>query len=90
MLPSPLTHAAGAALQGRFYVLGGRRESLTSQRASILAVDPAGGRVTRAGRLPRALSDLGAASFADRVTVVGGRDAGGRARSEILSLRPRS
>jgi hypothetical protein len=68
-------------------VIGGRGDDLASQRAAILAVDPATGRVSRAGRLPEALSDLSAASFPDHVTVVGGRDARGRARDEIWSLR---
>jgi hypothetical protein len=36
--------------------------------------------------LPEPLSDLGAASFVDRVTVVGGRDRRGHARDEIWSL----
>ena len=89
-LPQAVTHAAGAALGGRFYVLGGRGDDLASQRATILAVDPASGRVTQAGRLPEALSDLSAGSFRDHATVVGGRDAAGRARDEIWSLRPRA
>jgi hypothetical protein len=86
-LPRAVTHAAGAALGGRFYVLGGRGDDLASQRASVLAVDPAGGRVTRAGRLPEALSDLSAGSFRDHVTVLGGRDHQGRARDEIWTLK---
>ena len=45
--------------------------------------------MSRAGRLPEALSDLSAGSFADHVTVVGGRDAQGRARDEIWTLRAR-
>jgi hypothetical protein len=55
----------------------------------VLAVDPAGGRVVRAGRLPVALSDLGAASYPDHIVAVGGRDADGHARDEIWSLRVR-
>jgi hypothetical protein len=68
-------------------VLGGRGENLDSQRASILAVDPASGRVARAGRLPEALSDLSAGSFPDHITVVGGRTAQAQARDEIWSLK---
>ena len=45
--------------------------------------------MTRAGRLPEPLSDLGAASFPNRLTVVGGRDRQGRARDEIWSLTAR-
>jgi hypothetical protein len=82
-----LTHAAGAALGGIFYVIGGRGGSLGDQIAGIYAVDPATGRVSRAGRLPVALSDLGAATLGDRILTLGGRDKGGRARDEILTLR---
>jgi hypothetical protein len=88
-LPARLAHAAGAAIGGTFYVLGGRGDALDSQRSAILAVDPASGRVTRAGRLPEPLSDLSAASFPDHVAVVGGRDLLGHARDEIWSLRAR-
>jgi hypothetical protein len=86
-LGSPVTHAAGAALGGRFYVLGGRGAALGAQRAAIEAVDPSSGRVTPAGRLPVALSDLSAASLPAGITVVGGRDRAGRVHDEIWILR---
>jgi hypothetical protein len=86
-LPQPLTHAAGAALGGRFYVLGGRGDTTGTQTASILAVDPASGRIRHAGRLPLALSDLGAASFAGHITALGGVDTGGGVHDEIWTLR---
>ena len=70
-------------------MLGGRGDDLSSQRAAILAVDPASGRVRPAGRLPRALSDVGAASLPGRVVVVGGRDAAGRVWDEIWAVRAR-
>jgi hypothetical protein len=90
-LPSPL-HDAAAATAGARTLFAGGGEAGTGSAAilRILAVDPASGRATRAGRLPEALSDLSAGSFRDHVTVVGGRDATGRARNEIWSLRPRA
>jgi hypothetical protein len=89
-LPTALTHAAGAALDGRFYVLGGRGDTPGTQSAAILAVDADSGRVRHAGRLPLALSDLGAASFAGHVTALGGVDAAGGVHDEIWTLRPTS
>jgi hypothetical protein len=86
-LPAPLTHAAGATLGGRFYVLGGRGDTPGTQSASILAVDPASGRIRHAGRLPLALSDLGAASFSGHVTALGGVDSAGGVHDEIWTLR---
>jgi hypothetical protein len=88
-LPAPLTHAAAAALGGRMYVIGGRGDGLTAQRAAILAVDPASGRVSCAGALPVALSDTGAAAAAGRIVVLGGRDAGGGVHDEVRVLEPR-
>ena len=73
-LPHALTHAAGASLNGAMYVLGGRGEGLDEQTSAILAIDPASGAV---GRQAPALSDVGAASLADRIVAVGGRDRAG-------------
>jgi YVTN family beta-propeller protein len=91
-LPAPVTHAAGVALRGRFYVVGGRGDDPSSQRRTILSVDPGTGLVRHAGSLPVALSDLGAASFPDHAVVLGGRDGNGNARDQIyrLTLRARS
>jgi DNA-binding beta-propeller fold protein YncE len=90
-LPTPVTHAAGVALGGRFYVVGGRGDDPSSQRRSILSVDPGTGRVRHAGRLPVALSDLGAASYPDHAIVLGGRDGNANAHDQIyrLTLGPR-
>jgi hypothetical protein len=87
-LPYPVTHAAGAALNGWLYLLGGRSESLSGQRSSILAVDPLSGAVRPAGHLPQALSDLGAASLPDRIVAVGGRDSAGTVYDRALTLLP--
>ncbi len=86
-LPHSLTHAAGASLGGRFYVIGGRGEAVDSATAAIWSVDPSTGSVEPAGRLPVALSDLGAASEPDRIFVMGGRDSGGRVHDQILTTR---
>jgi hypothetical protein len=88
-LPAPVSHAAGAVLGGRFYILGGRGDAPTSQRAAIWVVDPTRRTLRRAGRLPVALSDVGAASARGRILVAGGRDARGTVHDELWSLAPR-
>jgi hypothetical protein len=85
-LAHPLTHAAGASLNGIFYVIGGRGESLTAQSSAILAINPSSGKVSTAGHLPRALSDIGGASLPGRILLVGGRDSSGRAQDRALTL----
>lgn len=84
-LPKPITHAAGASLNGVFYVIGGRGDQTTSQVASIYGITPSG-KVTEAGRLATPLSDLGAASFADHIIVLGGKNRSGTVQTGITSL----
>ena len=86
-LSHSLTHAAGASLNGTFYVIGGRSTSPTSQTGTILGVDPRTGRSYGAGRLPNPLSDATAVTDGPRILVVGGRDAAG-VRGEVLELEP--
>jgi hypothetical protein len=74
---------------GTFFVLGGRGDALNSQRAGIWAVDPVTHRVRQAGRLPVALSDVGAAASGERILVAGGRDAGGRVHGQLWTLEAR-
>jgi hypothetical protein len=88
-LARPLTHAAGAALGGRFYVIGGRGDAPGAVSDAIWSVDPAGGRVRRAGRLPVALSDVSAVSGPRGVLLIGGRDAAGRVHDEVLRAERR-
>jgi hypothetical protein len=88
-LPQPLGHAAGVALRGTFYVLGGRGDALDSQRRTIRAIDQASGRARVVGRLPLALSDLSAVAFGGRILVVGGRDHRGRVHDRTLEFAPR-
>ena len=89
-LPNPTTHAAGVALDGRFYVVGGRGDDLSSQRSTILSVDPSNGKVRHAGRLPTALSDLGGATVGSHAVVVGGKDAQGQVHDQVLKLAIRT
>jgi YVTN family beta-propeller protein len=88
-LSSPLTHAAGGALRGLFYVIGGREGQTGTQTSRVVAIDPRSGRQRTAGRLPYALSDAAAVSEPGRIAILGGRDATGQARDEILALEPR-
>jgi hypothetical protein len=62
-LPQGLSHASAFVLAGRLLVAGGRSAGVTQD--TIWEVDPVSGRVTEAGRLPRAVSDAA-------VAVVGG------------------
>jgi outer membrane protein assembly factor BamB len=71
-LPAPEAHAALAALDGRLYLVGGR---------SVLRIDPANGRVSRAATLKQTLSDPNAVTVGDRIVIVGG------GTNEVLSLR---
>ena len=87
-LPYPVTHAAAAALNGAFYLLGGRSESLSGQRSSILAIDPRSGAVRPAGHLPEALSDMGATALAGHILAVGGRNSAGGVYDRALTLNP--
>jgi hypothetical protein len=88
-LPRVLAHAAGAAVRGVFYVIGGRGDALGDQRAAIWAIDPRSPRPRRAGRLPVALSDLTAVSVPGGILAVGGRDRLGHVHAEIWHLRAR-
>ncbi|HEX3434065.1 MAG TPA: kelch repeat-containing protein [Solirubrobacteraceae bacterium] len=87
-LPRALTHAAGAALNGWFYVLGGRGEGLSDQTSAMLAIDPLSGAVHRAGTLPEALSDIGAATLGGHIIAVGGRNRAGTVSDRALTLAP--
>jgi N-acetylneuraminic acid mutarotase len=88
-LPAPLAHAAGVALGGTFYILGGRGDALNGQQARIWGFDPVTRDLRRAGRLPVALSDLAAVADGDHVVAVGGRDRQGRVHAERWTFRPR-
>ena len=59
-LPAPLTHAAAATLNGIAYVIGGRGATVDSAVGRVSAIDPASGRLRRAGNLAAPRSDLAA------------------------------
>jgi hypothetical protein len=71
------------------YLLGGRGANQGTQTRRVLAIDPRSGRVTVAGRLPRAVSDAGAAAVPGAIVLAGGRDSAGQVRAEVLRLGPR-
>jgi DNA-binding beta-propeller fold protein YncE len=87
-LPQALAHAAGVGLNGSFYILGGRTDSLTGQQSAIYAFDPATHRLRHAGHLPQPLSDLAAVADNGAIVVAGGRDRAGKAQSRRFTLRP--
>jgi N-acetylneuraminic acid mutarotase len=62
-LPAPEDHAALAALGGKLYLVGGRQ---------VLAIDPASGKISVAGRLPATLSDPTATTVGNRIVIAGG------------------
>jgi hypothetical protein len=71
------------------YVIGGRGADQGTQTSAILSVDPVSGRVRPAGRLPVALSDVGAATLGGVVMVAGGRGSDGVLSGRVYGLRPR-
>jgi hypothetical protein len=62
-LPAAEDHAALASLEGRLYLVGGRR---------VLAIDPESGNVTVAVRLPASLTDPTATTIGNRIVIAGG------------------
>jgi hypothetical protein len=62
-LPAPEAHAALAALDGELYLVGGR---------SVLRIDPASRRVSRAATLKQMLTDPNAVTLGNRIVIVGG------------------
>lgn len=74
-LPEPVSHAAGIALHGRFFLIGGVRAEQPSDL--ILSWAPGEPRFQVSGHLPRALADTAAVPFAGGIAVVGGRSANG-------------
>jgi hypothetical protein len=86
-LPFPLAHAAGAALDGRFYVLGGMRGG--SPVATILSWAPGSARARRAGALREPLSDLTAVTANGVIVVAGGEGSIGPVDT-VTALRPKA
>jgi N-acetylneuraminic acid mutarotase len=86
-MPSPITHAAAAALGSYVYVFGGRAAAQNSQSRTIFAIDPKTGRVVGAGALPAGLSDASGALVGGRIWLAGGLSASGTVAS-VLELAP--
>jgi serine/threonine-protein kinase PknK len=84
-LPVPTDHAAGAVLDGRFYILGGLRNGALTE--VIVSWAPGEKRWRRAGRLPSPLADLAAATFEGGLLAVGGRNQSGPVATVTL-LKP--
>jgi DNA-binding beta-propeller fold protein YncE len=86
-LPAVTTHAAGAALGGTAYVLGGRGATVDTPTDRVIAVDVHRGTVRLAGRLPEPVSDASGAGLRSRILLVGGHTASGTSDA-IVSLTP--
>jgi serine/threonine-protein kinase PknK len=84
-LPVATDHAAGAVLNGRFYLIGGLRDGVFTD--AIISWAPGEPRWRPAGHLPTALADLAAAPFDGGIAVVGGRGAAGTVATGTL-LKP--
>ena len=61
----------------RVYVIGGRSATLDTPTAAIEAVDPLARKVTAAGTLTSARSDLAAVGLPGKILLAGGRGAAG-------------
>src|SRR5262249_52066943 len=86
-LPAETTPAAGAALGGTAYVLGGRGAPVDTPTARVVAIDVRRHTVRLAGRLPEPVSDASGAGLAGRILLVGGHTTTGTTDA-IVSLTP--
>ncbi len=84
-LPVPTDHAAGAVLNGRFYLVGGLRDGVFTD--AILSWAPGESRWRAAGHLPAGLADLAAVPLDGGIAVLGGRGASGTVATGTL-LKP--
>lgn len=71
-MPTPREHLAGAELDGRIHVIGGRSPALGLTGTAHEVYDPASNSWTTAAALPTGRSGLGAAVLAGRIHVIGG------------------
>ena len=88
-LPAATTHAAGAALGGTAYVLGGRGATLDTPTDRVVAINVHTHTIRLAGRLPEPVSDASGAGLAGRILLVGGHTMAGTTDA-IVSLTPRA
>ncbi|MDX6600118.1 MAG: hypothetical protein QOE87_4005 [Gaiellales bacterium] len=76
-LPRGTTHAGAATLGDTAYIIGGRGTAVGSVSAAVVAVRPSSGRVSSAGHLRTARSDLAAVAVGRRIVIAGGMTARG-------------
>jgi YVTN family beta-propeller protein len=88
-LPAATTHAAGAAIGGVGYVIGGRGALLDSVVSRIVAVDPLTGHTREVGQLNSPRSDLTAIALGRKIVLIGGRGRAGT-ESTVTELVPAS
>ena len=88
-LPHGTTHAAAAAFGCCVYVIGGRGIQPGTPTRRIFAFDPVHRHLQPGGRLPVALSDIGAVTQRRRILVFGGRGTSATVGT-IVQLRPRT
>lgn len=90
-LPLPIAGAVAANLDGTIYLAGGEsttRSSLLSPIVNVYAFNPVGHAFLRAGSLPVAISNAGAAVLGGRLWIVGGETAGSRPSAVVQMIEP--
>ena len=85
-LPVQLGHDMAATVGGRILLMGGRVSPAT-QTAAMWWFDPAPATFSRAGRLPRAVSDAGVATYRHRVWLLGGESPSVTDRVVFVNVR---
>jgi hypothetical protein len=83
VLPTPISHASAAVLDGRMYVLGGQTGGPGTQTDHIENYDPQSASVSPAGLLPSPLSDAVAVSLGRSILLAGGVDDAGQSHDQI-------
>ncbi len=81
-LPVPTDHGSAAALNGRFYLVGGLRNGVFTN--AIISWAPGERHWRAAGHLPAAISDLAAVPFDGGIAAIGGRGSAGQVSTVTL------
>ena len=90
-LPLPIAGAVAANLDGTIYLVGSEsttRSSVLSPIANIYTFVPSGSAFLRAGSLPVAVSNAGAAMLGRRLWIVGGETAGSTPSGIVQMIEP--
>ena len=83
-LPLPLSGSAAGVLDGVIYIAGGVSGIGPAHPVNdVFAFDPAHSSFLRAGSLPVAVANAGAAVSADRLVLVGGETTGGVPSADV-------